>query len=91
MEHSVAINPVEELKPRATVANPASAEAGSAAAVEAEVAAGAAAVEVVEEAEAAVDVVAAAVDDVASWRFGPPPRVLRNRKLLKGTANKTEN
>ncbi len=63
--HSVAINPVEELKPRATGGDPVSAEAGSAGAVEVV----AAAAEVVVEAAAAV---AAAVDDDASWRFGPP-------------------
>jgi hypothetical protein len=68
MEHSVVINPVVELKPRATGGDQASAAAGLAGAVEAEVVAAAAAVEVV---EAAVGV-AAAVDDVASWRFGPP-------------------
>jgi hypothetical protein len=69
MEHSVAINPAEELKPRATGGDPASAAAGLAGAVEAEVVAEEAAVEAVEEAEAGV---AAAEDDVASWRFGPP-------------------
>src|SRR5580704_11772758 len=63
MEHSVAINPAEELKPRATAEGPASAgvvevEARAAAAV-------AAAAEV-----AAEDVAAAVADDV-SWRFGP--------------------
>ena len=84
MEHSVAINPVEELKPRATGEDPASAAAGSAGAVEAEVVAGAAVA--VEAAEAAA--VAAAVDDGASWRFGPG--VFANRKLLKETANKKE-
>ena len=67
MEHSVAINPVEELKPRATAEGPASAEAGSAGAVE--VVAGGAAAEVVEEAVAAV-AVAEVGDDDASWRFG---------------------
>src|SRR5277367_2801245 len=61
MEHSVAINPVEELKPRATAEGPASADA-------VEVEAGAAAV-AVEEAEA---VAAAAVADDASWRLETP-------------------
>jgi len=79
MAHSAAINPVEELKPRATGGDPASAAAGSAGAVEAEVVAGAAvAAEVVEEAVVAA-AVAAAVDDDASWRF----RVLRTVKLVK--------
>ena len=79
MEHSVAFNPAEELKPRATGEDPASAEAGWAGA--AEVVAGAAvAVEVVEEAAAVVGAAVAVADD-ASWRFGP--WVLRNRKLLK--------
>ncbi len=64
--HSVVINPVEELKPRATGGDRVSAEAGSAGAVEVV----AAAAEVVVEEEAAA--VAAAVDDDASWRFGPP-------------------
>jgi len=65
MEHSVAFNPAEELKPRATGEDPASAEAGWAGAAEVV----AVAVEVVE--EAAVVGAAAAVADDASWRFGP--------------------
>jgi hypothetical protein len=63
MEHSAAINPAEELKPRATAEGPASAGV-----VEVEARA-AAAVAVVEEAEV---VAAAAVDDDVSWRFGRP-------------------
>jgi hypothetical protein len=62
MEHSVGINPVEELKPRATAGDPASAEAAEAVAVG-----------LVEEAEVVAAVAAAAVvavvDDDASWRF----------------------
>jgi hypothetical protein len=73
MEHSVAINPVEELKPRATAGDPASAEAGAAVAVgvvaEAEVVAAVAVAEVA---------VAAVVDDDASWRF----EHVGNRKRL---------
>jgi hypothetical protein len=70
MEHSVAINPVEELKPRATAGDPASAEAGEVAAV---------AVGVVEEAEVVAAVaVAVVVDDDASWRF----EHVGNRKRL---------
>jgi hypothetical protein len=65
--HSVATNPVEELKPRATAEGPASAEAGSAGAVE--VVAGGVAAEVVEEAVAAAAVAEVGADD-ASWRFG---------------------
>ena len=62
MEHSAAINPAEELKPRATAEGPASGV------LEVEARA-AAAVAVVEEAEV---VAAAAVDDDVSWRFGRP-------------------
>ncbi len=69
MEHSVAINPVELPKPRATGGGPARAEADSAVAVVA--AAAEVAAEVVEEAEAAADVAEAGGDD-ASWRFGTP-------------------
>ena len=69
MEHSVAINPVEELKPRATAEGPASAEADSVAAAEEEAAEVAVVAEVVEEAVAVV--VAEAADDDASWRLGP--------------------
>ena len=70
MEHSVAFNPAEELKPRATGEDPASAEAGWAGA--AEVVARAVAVEVVEE-EAAAEAAAVdvAVADDASGRFEP--------------------
>ena len=78
MAHLVAINLEDELKLRATgeglawaEADPAG-EAGSVAAV--------AAAEVVEEAVA--DAAEAAGDD-ASWRFGPLPRILRNRNVLK--------
>jgi len=67
MEHSAAINPVEELKPRATAGGPASAGAAEVAAVAVAVVAAAE----VGAAAAAVGV-AAAVDDDASWRFGPP-------------------
>jgi hypothetical protein len=67
MEHSVAINPVEELKPRATAGDPASAEAGEVVAVAVVEAAEEVAVGVVEEAEAVVE--AAVVDDDASSRF----------------------
>ena len=64
MEHSVAINPVEELKPRAIAEGPASGV------LEVEAGVAAVAVAVVEEAEvavaaAAVDVVAAVDDDVS--------------------------
>ena len=86
MEHSVAINPVEELKPRATGEGPAWAEADSAAAAEAAAVAGAAVVaaaEVVEEAAVVAEAAAEAVGDDASWRFGPLPRILRNRNVLK--------
>ena len=76
--HSVAISPVEELKHRATEEGPASAEEDPAGEV---VAAAAVVVEAAEEAEA-VDEAEAAGDDV-SWRFGPLPRVLRNRKVLE--------
>jgi len=69
MEHSVAINPVEELKPRATGEDPASAAAGSAGAVE--VVAGVVAVEEAEAAAVAAAVDVAAADDDASRRFGP--------------------
>lgn len=60
MEHSVAINPEEELKPRVTAEGPASAEVVAAAAAAAEVAA-----EVVEAAEAAEDVAAAGDEDAS--------------------------
>ena len=78
MEHSVAINPAEELKPRATAEGPASGV------LEVEARAAAVAVAVVAAAE---DVVEAVEDDV-SWRFGR--RGSFDRKLLKRTANKIE-
>ena len=66
MAHLVAINPVDELKPRATAEGPASAEADSVAAAAEEAA------EVAVVAEAAVAVVVAEVaDDDASWRLRP--------------------
>jgi hypothetical protein len=61
MEHSAAINPAEELKPRATAEGPASGG------LEVEAGAAAVAVAVVEAAEV---VAAVAVDDDVSWRFG---------------------
>src|SRR5277367_4715468 len=84
MEHSAAINPGEELKPRATAGGPASAGAGEVAAA---VVAVVAAAEVV--AAAAAVGVAAAVDDDASWRFGRRG-VLRYRKQLKEIAKQKE-
>lgn len=85
--HSVAISPVEELKPRAIVEGPASAEAGPAGAVE--VVAGAAAV--AEVVEVAVVAAAEAVDDDASRRSGPLPRLLRNRNVLEESRTKEIN
>ena len=87
MAHLVAINLEDELKLRATgeglawaVADPAG-EAGSVVAVAAaEVVAAAVADAAAAVADAAA--VAAAGDD-ASWRFGPLPRILRNRNVLK--------
>ncbi len=76
--HSVAINPVDLPKTRATGGGPAWAEADSVAAAVQDAAEAAVAAEVVEEAEAAVDVAEAGGDD-ASWRFGPLPRILRSR------------
>ena len=61
--HLVAINLEDELKPRATGAGPASAEADSVAAAAAEAA------EVAEVVEAVAVVVAEEADDDASWRF----------------------
>jgi hypothetical protein len=66
MAHLVAINPVDELKPRATAEGPASAEADSVAAAEEEAAEAAVVAAVV---EAAAVVVAAVADDDASWRL----------------------
>ena len=63
MVHLVAINLEDELKPRATGAGPASAEADSVAAAAAEAA------EVAEVVEAVAVVVAEEADDDASWRF----------------------
>jgi hypothetical protein len=81
MVHLVAINLEDELKPRATAEGPASAEADSAAVAVEVVAEAAVVAEVV---EAAVAVVAAeAVGDDASWRFGPLPRILRDRNVLE--------
>ena len=81
MEHSVAINPVDELKPRATAEGPALAGAAEVAAAAVAVVEEAAVVEV-----AAVDV-AAAVDADVSWRFGPPEGSFAIGNCLKGTAN----
>jgi hypothetical protein len=64
--HLVAINLEDELKPRATGAGPASAEADSVAAAAAEAAEVAVVAEVV---EAVAVVVAEEADDDASWRF----------------------
>jgi len=89
MAHLVAINLEDELKLRATVEGLAWAEADLAAAGEAGSVAAVAAAEVVEEAVADAAAVAAdaavadAAADDASWRFGPLPRILRNRNVLK--------
>ena len=85
MAHLVAINLEDELKLRATGEGLAWAEADRAG--EAGSVAAVAAAEVVEEAVAdAAAVVADAAEaagDDASWRFGPLPRILRNRNVLK--------
>jgi len=92
MEHSVAINPVEELRHRATAGDPASAEAGSAGALEVvDSVAAVVAAEVVEEAAAeAVDAAEAAGDD-ASWLFvSRPEDPFANRNWLKEPSTKRD-
>ena len=86
MAHLVAINLEDELKLRATGEGLAWAEADPVG--EADLVAAVAAAEVVEAAVADVAAVAdaaadAAAADDASWRFGPLPRILRNRNVLK--------
>jgi hypothetical protein len=78
---SVAINPADLLKTRATGEGRAWAEADLAAAGEAAGSvAGAAAAVVAEVVEEAVAVAAAVAGDDASWRFGPRPKILGDRE-----------
>jgi hypothetical protein len=92
MEHSVAINPAEELRHRATAGGPASAGAGSAGAVEVVVdSVAVAAAEVVEEAAAEAVVDAAEVADDASWLFvSRPEDPFANRNWLKEPSTKRD-